>query len=146
MKLYTDASNLGYGAYWAGRWFNHHWSQEQTIFPITWKELYAILVACSTWGHHWSRKRIIFHCDNVAVVAIWGKGLCKCPNLMSLLRHLFLMAARGNYHVAITHIAGVHNCIADNLSRFSMQAFRAAAPAATLYPARTSIPVLQTDI
>ena len=37
MELYTDASNLGYGAYWAGRWFNHHWSQEQTTFPINWK-------------------------------------------------------------------------------------------------------------
>ena len=95
MELFTDASNLGYGAYWAGRFFNCHWNPEETAFTIAWKELYAILVACSTWGHLWPRKRILFHCDNAAVVTIWGKGSCKCPNLMSMVHHLFLLAARG---------------------------------------------------
>ena len=96
--------------------------------------------------YHSPRKRVLFHCDNAAVVAIWWKGSCKCPNLMSLVRHLFLMAARGNYHVGITHIAGVQNSIADNLSRFSMQAFHTAAPVAATHPTTPSIPVLQTDI
>ena len=77
MQLFTDASNLGYGAYWAGRWFNQTWSPEQVTFTIAWKELYVILVACSTWGHLWPRKRILFYCDNAAVVEIWGKGSCK---------------------------------------------------------------------
>ena len=30
MELFTDASNVRYGAYWAGQWFNDHWSAEQT--------------------------------------------------------------------------------------------------------------------
>ena len=146
MELFTDASNLGYGAYWAGRWFNCHWNPEETAFTIAWKELYAILVACSTWGHLWPRKRILFHCDNAAVVSIWGKGSCKCPNLMSLVRHLFLLAARGNYHVAITHIAGSDNSIADHLSRFSTQAFQLAASTAAPHPAKILIPVLSMDL
>ena len=146
MELFTDASNLGYGAYWAGRWFNHHWCSDQSRYTIAWKELYAILVACSTWGNLWRRKRILFHCDSTAVVAIWGKGACKCPHLMSLVGHLFLMAAGGNYHVAIDHIPGALNQVADHLSRFSMQAFRQAAPAANPLPATILTPALEIDL
>ena len=47
---------------------------------------------------------------------------------MPLVRSLFFMAATGNYHVDISHIPGVDNCITDHLSRFSMQEFRQAAP------------------
>ena len=65
---------------------------------------------------------------------------------MSLVRHLFLMAARGNYHVAIAHIPDVNNCIADHLSRFSMQAFRRVAPHAALKPTLIATPVTQTGI
>ena len=79
MELCMDASNLGYGAYRAGRWFNQSSSPEQVTFTITWRELYIILVACSTWGHLWPRKRILFYCDNAAVVKIWGKGHVRMP-------------------------------------------------------------------
>ena len=65
---------------------------------------------------------------------------------MSLVRHLFLMAARGNFHVAISHIPGVQNQIADNLSRFSMQAFRQAAPAAAPLPATILTPAHKTEL
>ena len=146
MQLFTDASNLGYGAYWAGRWFNQTWSPEQVTFTIPWRELYVILVACSTWGHLWPRKRILFYCDNAAVVEIWGKGSCKNVQLMTLVRNLFLMAARGNYHVAISHIPGIHNCIADHLSRFSMQAFWLAVPAASPHLVIPRTPALRTDL
>ena len=128
MELFTNVSNLGYGAYWAGRWFNHHWSSDQSRYTIAWKELYAILVACSTWGNLWRRKRILFHCDNTAVVAIWGKGTCKCPHLMSLVRHLFLMAAGDNYHVAIAHIPGALNQVAQPGRRSPLPFLHAGVP------------------
>lgn len=146
MEFYTDASDMGYGAYWNGQWFNNHWTLSQATMTIAWREMHAILVACSTWGKSWVRKRILFHCDNAAVVAIWRKGSCKCPHLMSLVRHLFLMAAVGNYHVGIAHIPGVDNCIADHLSRFSMQAFHLAAPNAALEPTQIIIPVQQIGL
>ena len=85
MELFTDASNLGYGAFWAGKWLSEPWPPSQQHFSIAWKELYAILVACSTWGQAWQRKRILFHCDNAAVVAIWQRGSCKCRDLISSL-------------------------------------------------------------
>ena len=69
MELYTDATNAGYGAYWAGKWFNAAWPSHQAHHTIAWKELYTILAACSTWGDQWARRRVLFHCDNAAVVA-----------------------------------------------------------------------------
>ena len=66
--------------------------------------------------------QILFHCDNASVVAIWQTSSCKCRPLMTLVRTLFFIAAKGNFYVSITHIAGIHNCIADHLSRLSMQA------------------------
>ena len=146
MELYTDASNLGYGAYWAGKWFNNTWTTPQAHHTIAWKELFAILVACSTWGALWARKRIVFHCDNAAVVAIWQRGSCRCPHLMALVRHLFFLAANGHYHVGISHIPGVNNCIADHLSRFSMHAFRHAAPQADPEPTPVQVPVLHSPV
>ena len=107
MELFTDASNLGYGAFWAGKWLSEPWPPSQQHFSIAWKELYTILVACSTWGWAWQRKRILFHCDNAAVVSIWQRGSSKCRDLMGLVRSLFFLAATGNCHVSIAHIPGV---------------------------------------
>ena len=146
MELYTDASNIGYGAYWPGRWFNASWSPAELTHSIARREMYAILVACATWGKHWQRKKILFHCDNAAVVQIWQRGSCKCQDLMVLVRTLFFLAAKGEYHVSIAHIPGVQNCIADHLSRLSMQAFWLAAPLANPQPCSISTPAQLTPL
>ena len=50
LNLYTDASGMhGWGAYWNGRWIQSHWSSSQNNMDITWKELFAIVVAVHTW-------------------------------------------------------------------------------------------------
>ncbi len=74
-------------------------------------------MACEVWGPLWSRKCVLFHCDNMAVVQLWRSGLSKAPLFMHLVRALFFVAATNNFHVTITHIAGVDNSIADSLSR-----------------------------
>ncbi len=61
---------------------------------IEWKELYAVVMACETWGQHWSGKCLLFHCDNEAVVHIWESGRSRCPDLMDLVRALFFVAAQ----------------------------------------------------
>ncbi len=112
MNLFTDASSLiGYGAFWNGHWLQQKWSPANSI---QWKELYAILMACEVWGPSWHRKRVLFHCDNQAIVHLWKSGL---PQLM---RALFFVAAKHNFHVTITHIYGTDNSLADALSRFQI--------------------------
>ncbi len=131
MRLFTDASStIGFGIYWCGHWSNHRWSHNNSHRSIQWKEMFAILVACIVWGSQWHRKRVLFHCDNLSVVHLWRSGLSKNPDLMQLARQMFFVAACNNFHITVTHIAGVDNCIADALSRFHMQVFRSIAPEA----------------
>eukprot|EP00117_Sycon_ciliatum_P024777 scpid57113/ scgid4981/ len=141
MQLFTDASgSVGWGAYNHGRWIRGTWSEKDAERSIEWKELYAILVACSTWGYEWSKLRILFHCDNSAVVDCIRSGCCKSPPVMSLLRELFFVSARCNFAVSAVHIAGHHNVIADCLSRSFMQAFRRHAPNAKAAPDIARLP------
>ncbi len=140
LQLYTDASSeIGFGAFCNGRWFNGKWSPAQMAHSIEWKELYAIVMACEVWGHLWFRRRLLFHCDNQAIVHIWKSGLSRSSSLMHLVRALFFVAARGNFHVVVVHIPGIHNTIADALSRFHMQKFRAEAPSALPDPDPTPV-------
>ena len=124
MQLYTDASGtLGWGAYWSGRWLQRSWSTTQQTRDITWKELFAIVMAVHTWGIYWTKQKIVFHCDNQAVVDIWEKGTTRDPYIMALVRLLYFGAAQYNINVCVMHIPGAQNYIADALSRFQMIKF-----------------------
>ena len=63
---------------------------------------------------------------------------------MVLVRTLFFLAAKGEYHVSIAHIPGIKNTLADHLSRLSLQAFRQAAPHADPLPHQPHTPALLT--
>ena len=143
LQLFTDASGaLGFGGYWKGAWFSQPWPPHLASKPIEWKELYAIVIACETWGTHWSGRRILFHCDNHAIVQVWESGLSRSSDLMYLVRALFYVAARNNFNVMIRHIRGIDNCIADSLSRLQLSRFRSLAPQADTTP--TTIPAKLT--
>ena len=132
LDLYTDSSGtIGYGAYCQGHWFNGRWTPAQLSHSIQWKELYPIVLAAYIWGEHWSTLRIRLLCDNQAVVHCIVTGTSRCPHLMSLLRNIFILAARHNFNISAQHIPGIHNNIADSLSRFLMQDFRNQAPLAS---------------
>ena len=74
------------------------------------------------------------HCDNQAVVACLSSGTCKSSPVMSLLRKLFLVCAKHNFHVVAYHVPGKSNSIADALSHYNMQVFRQLAPSAQEQP------------
>ena len=135
LQLFTDSSGtIGFGAYCQGEWFNGRWTQAQLEQSIQWKELYPIVLAAAAWGHRWSTLRIRLLCDNEAVAHCLVSGTSHCPHLMSLLRSLFLVAAKHNFHISAQHLPGTHNTIADSLSRFRMQVFRKHAPQASPHP------------
>ena len=139
LDLYTDSSGcIGFGAYCQGNWFNGGWSPELANHSIQFKELYPIVLATTVWGHRWSTLKVRFLCDNQSIVHSINTGTSHCPHIMHLLRNLLYIAAVHNFIVSAQHIPGVHNTIADFLSRFHMQAFRAHAPNAAEHP--TPIP------
>ena len=137
LGLFTDASGaVGWGAYYTkeGRWMQGKWSAEDASQSIEFKELFAILMACNTWGSDWCRHRIAVHCDNKAIVDCLASGTSKSPPVMSLLRKMFMVCAKYNFTVVAKHVPGKSNCIADSLSRYNMQDFRRLAPNARSSP------------
>ena len=107
LNLFTDASgSIGYGAYFQGAWIAETWGDQHLRHSIQWKELFAILAATATWGDQWSGKKIRFYCDNQAVVKAWQSKAPKNHNLANLYRKLFLLAAKNNFNISLTHIPG----------------------------------------
>jgi hypothetical protein len=141
LDLYTDASGrLGCGAYFQGQWFHHQWQPHQQLskqISIQWQELFAIVAASLTWGHQWSRLKIRFFCDNLPIVQAWDGKTSRQPRIMTLLRLLFLTAAKGNFTITLKHIPGIKNPIADAISRQKFTLFFSLAPQAQRTPTPT---------
>ena len=92
------------------------------------KELYAIVMSCTTWGDVLRKKRILFHCDNLAVVHIIQNGVCKNSDLMTLVRTLFYICTKYNIECSAVHVVGVLNQAADALSRGHLSKFYSLIP------------------
>ena len=140
LQLYTDASgSLGFGAYFNGAWFRGDWQPHQRLplHSIQWQELFAIVAAASTWGHLWAGLCIHFHCDNLRIVQAWARQSAKHPDLMRLLRTLFLVAAQHSFTIRLSHLPGRLNSIADALSRNNLPLFFTLAPQADPQPTPT---------
>ena len=135
IHLFTDSSGgVGFGAFYQGEWFNGRWSAVQIPRSIQYKELYPIVIAALTWGERWRTLKVRFLCDNATVVACLTSGSSHCPHVMHLMRNLSLIAASQNFNFSAQPIAGVHNAIADSLSRFQMEEFFHLAPHANPQP------------
>ena len=139
IMLFTDASKtIGLGAIYDNEWILAKWPPSMLHLDIDFKELFAIFAATCTWGHQWKGQRIVFVTDNKPITQIWSSGSSPVPKLMSLIRALFLFAAKNDFSISFKHIFGHYNAIADALSRFQVPRFRALAPYAKQLP--TTIP------
>jgi len=107
------------------------WGLSQSDQSIAYKELFPVVVASHVW-------------DNEAVVHILTSRTSKIPCIMQLLRLLLSAAARHSFTFTAVHLPGIHNSIADALSRFHWQEFRRLAPEAFPYP--TPIPQQLWDL
>ena len=138
LQISSDAAgSIGYGAILGQEWFVGVWSSAQMPLSIAYKELFPVALAASLWGHQWSAKRVEFCSDNTAVVEVLRSGTSRDSNMMVLLRHLSMLAARHSFAFTARHVAGSSNVVADALSRFDFQRFRQLVPQAL----PTAIPV-----
>ena len=124
LEVTSDAwGSLGFGAYFNGAWFSGSWVSSQASHSIAYKELFLVIIAAHVWGPCFARRHVLFRSDNEAVVYILNSRTSKVPALMCLLRHLLASVARFNFSFSSQHVPGVHNRIADALSRFHWQEF-----------------------
>ena len=145
MQLFTDSaggSNLGFGAYFAGKWVYGSWPQswvEQGIIDdITVLELFPLLVSLHICGGHLRNKKILFRVDNFAVVHILNSMTSKSDRDMTILRVFTLQCLKLNIAVKAQYVSGCLNRVAYSLSRLQFQKFRELVPYAE--PTPTPVP------
>jgi hypothetical protein len=134
----ADASNLGMGAVYLNHWWSAPFNSAHLKFPIAWRELFAILVECRTWGHAWTSKHILIECDNLAIVHSMNNGTSKNCDIMSLIQDIFFLGSYFCFDVRLKHLPGLLNIGPDLLSRLKIPEFAATFPAANKDP--TPIP------
>ena len=64
--------------------------------------------------------------NNTTAVGAINKGHAKSPRVMQWLRELLMLSARGGFEVTAIHIPGIHNKLADCLSRGKWEEYRIA--------------------
>lgn len=139
-SLTSDASGFwGCGAWHKNKWFQLEWDEYSRSFHISAKELMPILIAAVIWGDTWQGHGVVAHCDNSAVVTVLNSRYCRDPALMQLLRCLSFVEARRQFTLSAVHLPGIHNTLADDLSRNRLFAFLEGKPEAEPNP--TEIPV-----
>ena len=146
LHLYTDASDVGYGAVFDKRWIMCRFQGKHARLArknIAWRELYALVVAAATWGHLLKGRRVLMHCDNMAVTCVLKSGTSKDKDMSELIRKLFYVSAMHNFEVSAVHISGRKNSAADSLSRQDLQKFRTLVPWAYEQP---SVPHSLSDL
>ena len=132
--FYSDASDLAIGAVLQSHWLYLPLNDQQRAQPIAWRELFAIVVACRTWGASLAGRKVIINCDNTVAIAAVNNGTSKSPCIMTLVQSLFYIAAAYNFDVRLTYIQSKSNVSADALSRLDIEKFKSLNPDASLRP------------
>ena len=84
-------------------------------------------------------RRVLFLTDNEALVHVINRQSCRDRDLMFFVHELVLVCLCHNVHFKAKHTPGLHNKLADSLSRLQLQTFRQLAPA-HMRPFPTEIP------
>ena len=144
ITVQTDAL----GSWGCGAVCNHHWLQWQ--WPDVWaskdimtKELVPVVLSCAVWAPLLAKKIVLFQCDNLSLVTAINKESAKAPIVMHLLRCLWFFCAYFNITLTASHIPGVANTLADQLSRNRMVDFFKSSHDAFTLPTPLPPPVLK---
>ena len=129
-----DASGAWGCGVWSGSsWFQLEWPAAAWAHHISFKELFAGLVAAAIWGRRWRGSRVRWLCDNQAAVYTVSRRSCRDQDMMHLIRCLFFLEAWFGFKVEAVTLPGRENMLADDLSRNHLSAFLSN-PAPTLLP------------
>ena len=80
-------------------------------------EMLNIVIALRTWDVYWRHSDIDIFCDNLGVVQVVETGKTRDQFLALCVRNIWLLTAVLDIQLNIYHVPGVHNVIADTLSR-----------------------------
>jgi hypothetical protein len=117
LTLYTDASNLGWGAYLERSWALGLWSPLQQKEHINLFEMKAVHLALSHFRTTLHLKSLVLATDNTTVVTyLKNQGGIHCFNLYSLCREILLLCSELQIQLVVRHVPGHLNVLAGTLS------------------------------
>ena len=138
-SLQSDACMSGFGVYYNGLWLCGTWRDDviplvpdhvdlseawsvqnislDVLTNINYLELYPMLLAARRWGHMWCNQHIVLYSDNMSTVSFINRGTCRSKVAMCWLREVAMLSVKYNFHLTSRHLPGIHNVIADSLSR-----------------------------
>jgi hypothetical protein len=118
LTIYTDASNMGWGAYLEGSWALGLWSPLQQKEHINLLEMITVHLSLSHFRTTPHLKSLVLATDNTTVVAyLKNQGGTHCFSLYSLCREILLLCSELQIQLVVRHIPGHLNVLADTLSR-----------------------------
>lgn len=120
LQFTTDASLHAGGATCLNECFTCEFPEDivRSAGHITALELYTIVVAVKFWAPKLSHRKFLVSCDNKAAVTVVNSGSSKDHFMQRCLRELWFTAAVHDCELTARHIPGVHNVLADALSRW----------------------------
>jgi hypothetical protein len=102
-------------------------------------------MAMFIWGVKFQNHKILLKIDNQDLVIMINNRTSKSKYVMQLLPPFVLLTMRNNIQFRAVHLPGVKNELADSLSRFQMERFRALAPQASQTPADNPVEFLGSN-
>jgi len=139
LEPHTDASGTRIGAIFKSQWLTEGLNMVEQSRSIAWKELFAVVMACASWGMHLKGKKVLIHCDNESVVFSVNNGTSKCKEMMYLIRQLYHLCVSFNFQCRLCHIPGLKNVLADALSRNKINQFKELCPSAESHPVDSKV-------
>ncbi len=135
-----DASSYGFGAVFGSLWFAGNWQGSASPYyhkflqcsgnwldsvpvpaccrdNINYLELFAVFIAAQRWAPFFANRRILVLTDNTQAMYCLNTGRSRNSQCMNLLRQLFWLSVRYNFHLTSRHLPGDSNVLADALSR-----------------------------
>ncbi len=74
------------------------------------------MLAARHWAKFWQNARIRIFTDNTQALSWINKGTSRNPTAMSLIREIFWLSVKYNFHLTAVHIKGCDNSATDLLS------------------------------
>ena len=113
--VHVDATLTHIGGVWGSRVYAVDIPFEG--LAITQCEMYNIVVAAKLWRLEWENKVVNIKCDNESAVVVCSTGKTRNELLNTCLFNLWLITAKYNIELRVSHIKRVDNTVADALSR-----------------------------
>jgi len=123
----SDASLVGLGWHWAGKWgelkFPNAWTQyigphaEFRRINIHMLELYGVVLGLRHIAKFMCHQTLRIRCDSAAACGSLTRMLTRSPAATALLKEFCLLCSVWDISCEVTHLYGQWNCLCDAISR-----------------------------